>query len=427
MKPRITVGMCLVLMIAAAFVTFQITYTSLTNKYESAVYSVSKYTDVNAGFDNIEMIEQENNDWRSFYTSLLEVDGLVRSASYYSSVDQQLLNDEAIRGYVRAMALSNDKYARYYSPDEYEEQKMQNVGKSKGIGIRFVNDAATGGMYVFSIMPDSPAAASPLKEKDVIIGVNGEDTVTVDGINNAVEDIQKAKIGEQIKLSVLTADSEYTRTVEYTMVKADYEIQTVSGKLLEDGIGYIAIYEFNLNTGNEFVDMINKLADSGANSFIFDVRDNPGGIIEGVSDSLDRLLPEGAIVSVKNKAGEEEVIYSDELDLKVPMVVLINGNTASGGELFAAALRDYEKATLIGTKTYGKGSMQTEYSLSSGGCIGFTTHLYYPPSGVNYDGVGIEPHKTVELPEEYSNSVCATLTLEQDIQLQAALDEIKLK
>ena len=217
--------------------------------------------------------------------------------------------------------------------------------------------------------------------------------------------------------------SGYAQTKEYTLVRTKVDTDTVLTRMLTDKVAYVNILNFDMTTGKEFKKEMDELAKKGAEKYIFDVRNNPGGTIGGVKEVLDYLLPEGPIIRCFTKDGEQSVEYSDAKELVAPMIVLVNENTASGGELFTAALRDYEKATVIGTKTYGKGTVQTVIPVSSGGGIKLSVMMYNPPKSDNYEGIGIEPDKTVYLSDE-AKSKFYRLKDSEDDQLQAALDDI---
>ena len=417
MKSRISLGMCLVLMLVAAFVTFQITYSALTGKYESTVYSFNKYTDVTSNFDAVDSAT-EDDDWRQLYSVLSEADAYARNY-YFHDIDEETLNSNLLFMYVLSL---NDRYAAYYDPEEYLSVYEENAGSSHGIGVRVTNDNIHAGIYIYHVMESSPADEYGIKDGDIITAVNGV-PVSQLGLDAACDIILKEPLQNTVSVDILTAASNYRENVKLDITKRVYDIETVSVEMLTDEVAHVRIFEFNYNTGKEFASKMDAAIAMGAKRFIFDVRNNPGGIIDGVAETLDYLLPEGTIVTSKSKRGEEKSIQSDEKCLEAPMVVLINNSTASGGELFAAALRDYEMATLIGTNTYGKGSMQTEYPLSDGSCIAFTSHMYYPPCGEGYDGIGVAPHKVVELTEE-QKARFYHLTNDEDSQLMAALDEV---
>ena len=416
MKSRISLGMCLVLMLVAAFVTFQITYSALTNKYESTVYSFNKYTDLTTNFDAID--EAAEDSWRQLYSTLSEADAYARNY-YYHDIDNQALNDNILTIYALSL---EDRYATYYTAKEYVDVIESNVGNAHGVGVRVIPDKVYGGIYVYEVMEGSPAYEYGIRKGDIITSVDGVSVASL-GFEQACDTIISVPLDKAVSLEILTYSSSYRENVTKEIEKKPYDVQTVAVDMLTDDVAHIKIFEFNYNTGKEFASKMDAAIAGGAKRFIFDVRHNPGGIVDGVAETLDYLLPEGNIITTKSRYGEEESLMSDEKCLEAPMVVLVDSSTASGGELFAAALRDYEMATLIGTTTFGKGSMQTEHPLSDGSCIVFTTHMYFPPCGVSYDGLGVEPHKVVELSDEQKANFFR-LSIDQDSQLMAALDEV---
>lgn len=419
---RISLSVCLVLMLIAAFVAFQITYTHLTNRYESRIYGFNKWSEINSSLDNIEEIAGDKTDskWQKVYTTLSETDQFVR-ANFVGELDEDRLLTYVMTGYVYG---TGDKYAAYMSPSEYEAYtKSSSEGSMVGIGVRIAYDNTIGGIYITSVIPGSPSEEAGLMPGDVITGVEGN-RVAEFGYYNSYNLIKSGKEGETVQFTVATGSSGYEDEVTVSVTRKVVQTDTVLTRMLTDEIAYVQILEFDSTTTGEFTAAMDELIAGGAKRFVFDVRNNPGGNVEGVCGVLDYLLPEGPIIRCISKTGEEQVIQSDAKALDAPMVVLINGNTASGGELFTAALRDYKKATVIGTQSYGKGTMQSVIPLSNGGGIKVSTQMYNPPYGENYEGVGITPDKTVELSEEALENYYR-LTDEEDAQLMAAVDEVK--
>lgn len=420
-KRRISLSMCLVLMLIAAFISFQITYTHLTDQYESTIYGFNKWSAVNSSLDNIEETvgDSTTSKWQNVYTTLAEADSYVR-AHYVGDIDEEELLDYVMTGYFYG---TGDKYAAYMPPSEYEAFTKSAEGSMVGIGVRIAYDNTLGGIYVTSVIPDSPAEKAGLMPGDVITHVEGN-SVEEYGYYNCYNLIKSGKENEPVSFVVATKAANYTDRIPVTVIRAAVKTETVLSRMLDDKIAYVQILEFNTATPDEFTTTMDALLAQGAERFIFDVRNNPGGNVDGVCGVLDYLLPEGPIIRCISKNGDEQVIQSDAKELVAPMAVLINGNTASGGELFTAALRDYNKATILGTTSYGKGTMQTVIPLSNGGGIKFSTQMYNPPYGENYEGVGITPDKTVELSDD-ALSHYYRMTDEEDTQLQAAIDDVK--
>ena len=223
---------------------------------------------------------------------------------------------------------------------------------------------------------------------------------------------------DEMTLVVLRDDKE----IEKKLTVAEYLTSSVGYELLYNDIGYVSISEFDNNTGKDFKEAVEKLVSQGATQFVFDVRNNTGGSLTTVVEVLDYLLPEGTLVTLKDNAGQENVYTSDKNSFNKKYTVLINESTYSGGELFAAAIRDFKTATLVGKTTYGKGYAQEIIPLSKG-ALYLSTKLYYPPSGENYEGVGVAPDKEVELTPELEERFYE-LSTEEDLQLVAALEEL---
>lgn len=420
MKRKVSVSACVVLMLMASFVSIQITSSYMTNKYESVVYGYSKWSDINSDFDTIEKIagNEAGTNWQNVYSDLSEVDAYVRT-NYIGDIDDDNLRDFVIAGYLYGI---EDKYAAYIPEEDYKAYTESFEGSMVGVGIRVTDDGAMGGMYVTSVVPEGPAEKAGIITGDIIVAVDGNN-ISEFGYYNAYNIIKQGKENDPVVLTVATAMSGYAQTKEYTLVRTKVDTDTVLTRMLTDKVAYVNILNFDMTTGKEFKKEMDELAKKGAEKYIFDVRNNPGGTIGGVKEVLDYLLPEGPIIRCFTKDGEQSVEYSDAKELVAPMIVLVNENTASGGELFTAALRDYEKATVIGTKTYGKGTVQTVIPVSSGGGIKLSVMMYNPPKSDNYEGIGIEPDKTVYLSDE-AKSKFYRLKDSEDDQLQAALDDI---
>ena len=217
-----------------------------------------------------------------------------------------------------------------------------------------------------------------------------------------------------------------SETKEFSIKRGKITEYTVTYRVhsLDEKVGVIAITSFDKETPNQFKAAYDDLLSKGCEKLVIDVRNNPGGELISVCTTLDMLVPEGPVIRTVDKAGNEEIVYtSDKKETDIPMAVLVNGNTASAGELFAAALRDYEKAVLVGEQTFGKGSMQTTMSFADGTAFKYTYRYYCPPFSDNYDGVGITPDVKAELSEELLSHFY-TMTDGEDTQLQAAVKEL---
>lgn len=400
MSKKVSVSFTLMITSLAVLVTFMLTFVSSNNKYNKAL--------------------EETVSNANAYSKLTDVDKTVRQM-YIGEIDDQKLIDSIIDGYMRGIG---DKYAEYMPKDKFAAFMQENRGTMVGIGVRVVYENTKNLIEVMSVMPDSPAEAGGMLPGDYIYKVEDE-LVSELGYFAAIEKVKGEK-GTQVTLTVLRG-GDFDEVV-MTFMREDVSMETVNYRQLGDGIGYIRILEFNKETPNEFINAMTELGNAGVEKYIFDVRYNPGGDLEGIQKTLDYLLPEGPIIRIVYKDGHEEVKSSDASCVDAPMIVLINENTASAAELFSAALRDYEKATLIGTKTYGKGTMQTILGLEDGSGLRISQYMYNPPYGDNYEGIGIAPDIECILPEDLlKEKNFYKLTDEEDTQLQAAIEELRKK
>jgi carboxyl-terminal processing protease len=315
---------------------------------------------------------------------------------------------------------SQDKYSNYYTFEEYLEMLQESKGSASGLGV--YTTIGNNSIIITYVIQNSPAEAAGILAGDEIIVVNGTKVYEV-GYSNALNMIV-GENGSQVVLTILRDGKE----MEISVTLTSYTPHMVTHSLMEENgikIGYVKIVQFESITVTQFKNAVEELRAEGCEKFIFDLRNNPGGELNAVISMLDYLLPAGPIVHILDADKKETQVYnSDASEIEAEMVVLTNGKTASAGELFTSALRDYEKATLIGTKTYGKGCGQSVHSLSNGGIITITSFFYNPPFGENYDGVGIYPDIEVELPDEYKNKNIFTIPQESDTQLQAAISKL---
>ena len=392
MSKKITVGMAIVLMLLAILVTFQITYVALNNKYKSELNELTS-------------IQQS-------FAKLAAVDELYRSL-YIGEIDEEELTDELIRGYVYG---TGDKYAYYLDKEQFAEMMADNQGEMQGIGVYVIyqNDM----IEIVSVMPDSPALEAGLEPGDLIVYVDGESVAEL-GYNSAITRL-KGEAGTLANFSVLRGEE----LIDYEIERGYVNEQTVMYHSYEADptIGIIKILSFDLGTPAQFKEACETLIEGGATRFVFDVRYNPGGDLTSICSILDYLLPEGPIVHIVDAQGGEEVISSDASELDLPMCVLVNGNTASAAELFSSALQDYDKAELVGTTTYGKGTMQTIIRLSDNTGLGISYRMYNPPYSENYEGVGVHPDVVIEMDESLANKNIYKITDDEDTQLQKAIE-----
>lgn len=311
------------------------------------------------------------------------------------------------------VAALNDPYSQYFDEEEYKQFMESTTGEFFGIGVQI--GAVEGSKLITVIAPikGSPAEAAGLKSGDKIVSVNGVE-YTVDEMDEAVKHIKGDK-GTTVTLGIMSEGDGRVRDVKITRDEIHTE-SVITGSIGD--IAYIGLTQFEENTVDEFTEAMKAAA--GKKGLILDLRGNPGGILEAAVGISDQLLPEADIVSAKDNRDKEVFHYtSDEESWNKPIVVLVNGGSASASEIVAGALKDNKAATLVGEKTYGKGVVQTLVPLPGGGGIKLTTSEYFTPSGVSIQDKGIEPDVKVTLPEDVK--AIGLEHRDQDTQLQKAI------
>ena len=397
MNKKISLGAALILMSFAVLLTFMITFVYINNAYNRIIGGA------------------ELND--RIILKLTELDRAVRN-NFIGEIDTRKMVESIAEGFVRGLG---DRYAEYMPPDRFAEHMRLTQGRMVGIGVEVIfNDYRGGVIEVTDVTAGSPAEAGGMLFGDLIYKVDGE-LISELGYFEAVSRV-RGEAGTNVTLTVLRGEA-YREETELIFTRAEVRVQTVRHEMMRNNIGYIRIREFNQQTPNEFRVALDALLELGAASFIFDVRNNGGGDLQGITQTLNYLLPEGPIIRIYSRdATRENVIYSTgENELIAPMVVLMNERTASAAELFCAALKDYEKAILVGVTTFGKGTVQSIHRLSDNSAIRLSTAKYAPPFSDNYDGVGVTPHVEVQLAEESLRTPIERLTFDEDLQLQEAL------
>lgn len=387
MKKKIELGTVIFIVIAAVFLACFATYMYLTSLMPS-------------------LVAKEN-----FYDRISEISKTIEQR-YVGEYNENLAMDSLLTGYVTGI----DKYSTYLDADSYAEYMAQLDGKYSGIGITVKYNSQTSVLKVIEVNSNSPADSAGIKIGDVIVKISDK-SVSDLSYDEAVS-LLKGETGTVIDLVVLRDEKE----IEKSVTISQYITSSVKSKILYNNIGYLSISEFTNTTFDDFKSAMKKLAEDGANKYIFDMRNNVGGNLTAVVNILDYILPEGKLVSLKNKTGDETVYESDASKLENEFVVLINGSTYSGGELFAAAVRDFKAGKLIGETTYGKGYAQ-EFIPLSVGALYLSTKLYYPPNGENYEGIGVSPDVVVALDDQLEQRFYELKT-EEDTQLVAALNQL---
>ena len=332
---------------------------------------------------------------------------------YIGELDDEQMLEMAIKGYVAGVG---DQYTVYYTPEEMNQEYDTAIGNYVGIGIYMIVNYEEGTITVVEPMEGSPAEKAGLLAGDIITKVEGEE-ITPENVNEMSNKI-KGEEGTKVKLEIKR--KEEIKEVEVERKKI--EVSHIDSKMLEDNIAYIKISDFDGGTAKEFKENYETLKGQGAKSLIIDLRDNGGGVVDEAIDILEMICDKDSTLLIEtDKDGNETVTKSEKNPtIDVPIKVLVNENTASASEILAGALKDNNKATIIGTKTYGKGVIQTLMRLSDGSGLKVTTAEYCTPNRNKINKIGIEPDIVVELPENVKE-----LTDENDSQLQKAIEELK--
>lgn len=338
---------------------------------------------------------------------------------YVGDIDEQKLEEGIYKGFVAGVG---DAYTNYYTSDEYASFKEKSSGMYAGIGIQMTLQTYDNSIEVTEVFEGSPAEKAGIKPKDRIIKAAGK-RVTGDEFE-ILPTLVKGTPGTTVDITVYRPSEE--KNYDFTIERASVASPTVYFRMLDNEVGYIQIKQFEAVTYDQFKVALDKLKKEKAKGLVLDLRDNPGGLLNIVEQIADELVPEGIIVSTKDKQGKGSEYYADGKYIDIPMVVLINGNSASASEVLAGALKDYSRAELIGTTTFGKGVVQTIIPLSDGSAIKLTTSQYFTPSGVCIQGIGIAPDYEVKLSTEKILKG-RELTDTEDDQLQTAIKVVKEK
>lgn len=316
---------------------------------------------------------------------------------YVDGIDETKLIDGAISGMVQSL---DDPHSLYMDENMFEELREHTEGEFGGIGITMgFKDKK---IFILSVLEGTPGEAAGLQADDEIVAVDG--TPVTDYQPEEVALHIRGAAGTDVTLTIHRKGEEANRDI--TVTRAMIHVETAKGQMIPDtNLGYIRIASFSENTGKEFGAALDSLQQQGMKGLIIDLRQNGGGLITSCVEIANRVVPKGTVVSVVERDGTKQEYDSDLESPICPIVVLIDGNSASASEILAGALQDTGAATLVGTKSYGKGSVQMVMPLFHDDGVKLTVAKYYTPSGRSIDGTGIEPDVTVELPESATTDV----------------------
>ncbi|MDR1800396.1 MAG: S41 family peptidase [Lachnospiraceae bacterium] len=331
---------------------------------------------------------------------------------YLGDVDEESLQEGIYAGFIAGL---NDPYSVYYTKEETNALYEMTTGEYSGIGAVLSQDASTGIISIARVYSDSPANEAGFMKDDLLYKVDGEEVTGID-INTVVTWI-KGLEGSEVEITVLRGDD--MEEITQVLKRRKIQIETVEYEMLAGKIGYLLLSEFDGVSYTQYVNAIEDLKSQGMKGLIVDLRDNGGGSLSTVIDILDYMLPEGLIVYTEDKNGHREEANSDEANqFNLPLVVLVNGYTASASEIYAGAIQDYELGTIVGEQTYGKGVVQQIFDLDDGTSVKLTISQYFTPKGRSIQGEGITPDVVVEYVRDEDNE-------EADNQLDKAIEVIK--
>lgn len=337
---------------------------------------------------------------------------------YLNDIDYGKMGDIIYKAMVSGL---DDKYAAYYTKDEYKDISEKTKGEFCGIGAYISQGKNDNSLKVAGVVKGGPAQKAGIKKGDIIVEVDGENIKGKDS-SYAISKM-KGKKGTNVSISVMRKGNK--KPITFNIKREVIHDNTVSYKMLDNNIGYISVSAFETVTKKQFKSAVDCLEKKNEKGLIIDLRDNGGGLLDTALDMLDQILPKKLVVYTKDKNGVAEEYYTkDDKEIKIPIVILVNGNSASASEVFCGALRDYGKAKLLGTKTFGKGIVQSSFAFRDGTGLKFTTSKYYTPKGINIHGTGFEPDIKVK-----SNGKMTALKesgYKVDNQINAALDYLTI-
>lgn len=336
---------------------------------------------------------------------------------YVGDVDTYKLQEGIYKGFISGVG---DTYSTYYTQKEYDDFKEEASGVYNGIGIRMYLEAEDNSIVIKEVFEGSPAEVAGLLPNDKIIKVAGKNVSGNDF--TIVSSLVAGEKDTEVEMTIFRPSDK--KTYEFTLTRGNITYPTVNFRMLDNEVAYIQITKFEELTHSQFKTALEKSEAHHAKGIVLDLRNNPGGLLRIAKDIVDELIPEGIIVSTKDKNGKSIEYYADTNYTDIPMVVLINSRSASASEVVAGALKDYGRAKMVGETSYGKGVVQTVIPLSDGSALKLTTAQYFTPNGICIQGIGIEPDVQIGLSIE---KLIQGSTLEdtEDDQLQTAIKVLR--
>ena len=396
MSKKISLGVAATVALIAMAVTFSLTMVISMNMFNSTVSSVK-------------------NKERQ-YNKLSEIDRFVRAGEYFT-IDEDTLNDRLAAGYMNGI---NDKYAVYYTAKEYSEKQSVEKGTLTGIGVAVVNDTSSGYARIIRLYDNSPAAEAGMQVGGFITAINDESTRNI----TSTARLTSKLLGEEGTTTTITYLTPDRQEQQLNLVHSNYKTPSIyTRQMVADTCGYIRIDAFTSGTASEFKAAVDDLLQQGANSLVFDLRDNTGENLNAALVAADYCVPSGEIAKQQDRDGNVTVLrMSDETEINVPIVCLVNGSTAGSAELFANALRKMAGATLVGTKTAGKGVVLSDaQSFSDGSAAYITVGLLLDNEDQTWNEEGLRPDIDAALSVDEQNAYY-DYTLDTDPQISKAVN-----
>ncbi len=346
------------------------------------------------------------------YDQKLESIYKILEKNYVDEINDEDLEDMMYSGLVAGL---NDPYSSYMNAESFKAFMETTEGTYYGVGA-VVAPSDDNKVLVVTPYENAPAYNAGIRSGDKIIKVNGED-VYGNALDEAVT-IMKGPKGTSVEVTVEKPDKSI-ETIE--IIRDEITIPTIDYELLENNIGYIKISAFDRVTKEQFNEAYDYLLEEDIEGLIIDVRNNPGGLLDVVGDITDRLIPKGFVTYTENKEGKREYLYSDDEEINIPLVVLVNGNSASASEVLSGAVQDTNKGILVGETTFGKGLVQSIFPLPDGSAVKTTIARYYTPNGICIHGDGITPDYIVDMSDEDTANL-SSLSFEEDEQFKKAIE-----
>lgn len=395
-KKQLIYKFTLVLVVVSCIVA--VTSSSITYYVFGASKKISKSEASENSLDNITSISSTLKSFRRLIDQY-----------YIGDIDEGKILDETIKGYVNGL---NDEYSEYMTKEEWEEYQLEALGNYVGIGIYMSLDK-NGYVVIVAPIDGTPASEAGLKSEDIIVEVDGENVIGLS--TNEVSSKIKGEQGTTVDIKILR-DNEY---MDFKIIRKEIKVYHVEYKMLEDNIGYIQLLTFDDGCSEEFNKAYQELVTQGAKKLIFDLRYNTGGLVDEALEIADMIIPKGKTLLITVDSNDNKEITEAKTDniINMDMVVLVNEYSASASEILAGALKDNKAATLVGTKTYGKGVIQNVFSLNDGSVLKLTVSEYFTPNETKINKQGIEPDYVMEVKEDTPK--------EEDTQLNKAIELLK--